>query len=104
MRFFLSFELKNYTEVFPVGQDLNKNCPEPKFQIVLLDGLFPRIAHFTPKTPEIIFFCFFLQKLCNCFFVRFFEKFCLQVIQGHPWSKIAETRTFPQKIVLLSNF
>ena len=50
---YIVIRLYSYTEVRPVGQDLKincptrrtlfeKNCPEPKFQIVLLDGLFPQ--------------------------------------------------------------
>ena len=66
-----------HTEVRPVGQDLKKvvlldglsskiKCHGQKFQIVLLNGLFPQEAHFTPKTKGS-YFSVFLQK----FYIRF---------------------------------
>ena len=71
-----------HTEVRPVGQDLKKvvlldglsskiKCHGQKFQIVLLNGLFPQKAHFTPKTKES-YFSVFLQK----FYIRFCRQNC----------------------------
>ena len=63
-----------HTDVRPVGQDLKKvvlldglsskiKCHGQKFQIVLLNGLFPQKAHFTPKTKESDFSFFFAKIL-----------------------------------------
>ena len=64
-----------HTEVRPVGQDLKKvvlldglsskiKCHGQKFQIVLLNGLFPQKAHFTPKTKE----SYVTRDCCNFFY------------------------------------
>ena len=40
-----------------------KNCPEPKFQIVLLDGLLPMNNHFTSRTRKSYLLAFVLAKI-----------------------------------------
>ena len=68
--FFVFILILYYTGVRPVGQDLKKillldglcskkNCSEPKFKIVLLDGLFPHKSYFSDFFENFMypFFC-----------------------------------------------
>ena len=47
-----------------------KNCPESKFQIVLLDRLLPKKSHFKPSRPKNLGYLVFLLKIMATYRTR----------------------------------